>query len=89
MLRFDTTNRFDKDLKKNLKKGKDRRKIYEVMRMIINQIPLDSKYRDHKLHGDWKDCRECHIEPDWLLIYRLEKDFVSFERTGSHPELFG
>ncbi len=89
MLRFDTTNRFDKDLKNNLKKGKDRRKICEVMRKIINQIHLDSKYRDHKLHGDWKDCRECHIEPDWLLIYRLEKDFVSFERNGSHSELFG
>ena len=89
MLEFQTTNRFNKDLKKNLKRGKDREKIQKVMSTIINEIPMQQKYRDHKLHGEWKDCRECHIEPDWLLIYRLEKNFVSFERTGSHAELFG
>lgn len=89
MLKFKTTNRFDKDLKKLLKQGKDKGKIYHVMETIIDQTPLDPKYRDHKLHGEWKDCKECHIEPDWLLIYRLEADFVSFERTGSHSELFG
>ena len=89
MLKFKTTNRFDKDLKKNLKRGKDRAKIYNVMKTIINQTPLDSKYHDHRLKGEWKDFRECHIEPDWLLIYRVEDDFVSFERNGSHSELFG
>jgi mRNA interferase YafQ len=89
MREFKTTNQFDRDLKKNLKKGKDKTKINEVMNMIINQIPLPPKYRDHRLQGEWKDCRECHIEPDWLLIYREEKSFVSFERNGSHTELFG
>jgi mRNA interferase YafQ len=89
MLEFKTTNQFDKDLKRNLKRGKDENNIRDIMDMIINQIPLDSKYKDHKLHGDWKDCKECHIEPDWLLIYRVEKDFVSFERNGTHSDLFG
>ncbi len=89
MLNFKTTNRFDRDLKKILKQGKDKNKIYNAMKIIINQTPLDSKYRDHKLQGEWNDCRECHIGPDWLLIYRLEEDSVSFERTGSHSELFG
>ena len=88
MLEFKTTNQFDKDLKRTLKRGKDKNKIYEIMNMIINQILLDPKYKDHKLQGEWKDCRECHIESDWLLIYRLEKDFVSFERNGTHSDLF-
>ena len=88
MLEFKTTNQFDRDLKRNLKRGKDKNKIYKIMKLIINQIPLDPKYKDHKLQGEWKDCRECHIESDWLLIYRLEKDFVSFERNGTHTDLF-
>ncbi|MCP4153917.1 MAG: type II toxin-antitoxin system YafQ family toxin [bacterium] len=88
MLEFRTTNRFDKDLKKKLKSGKDKEKIVTVMTMIINQIPLGVGYKDHKLKGEWKDCRECHIEPDWLLIYRFEKDMVTFERNGTHAELF-
>lgn len=57
MLEFQTTNKFDKDLKKNLKRGKDKNKIQKVMNMIINEIPLDPNYKDHKLYGDWKDCR--------------------------------
>lgn len=89
MLKFKTTNRFDKDLKKLLKQGKSKDKIYHVMETIIDQTILAPKYREHKLHGEWKDCTECHIEPDWILIYRLEADFVSFERTGSHSDLFG
>ena len=88
MLEFKTTNQFDRDLKRTLKRGKDKNKIYEIMNMIINQIPLDPKYKDHKLHGEWKDCRECHVEPDWLLIYRIEQNFVSFERNGTHSDLF-
>ena len=89
MLEFKTTHQFDKDLKRNFKRGKDKNKIFKIMDMIINQVSLASKYKDHKLYGEWKDCRECHIEPDWLLIYRIEENFVSFERNGTHTDLFG
>ncbi len=50
--------------------------------------PLDSKYKDHKLVGNWKGLRECHVEPDWLLIYRINRDNLELVQTGSHPELF-
>ncbi len=49
---------------------------------------LDLKYKDHKLDGNWKNRRECHIEPDWLLIYKIEGELIVFERTGSHSDLF-
>jgi len=88
MLDLKTTKQFDKDLKRNLKRGKSREKIFRIMQMILNQISLPPQNRDHKLQGEWQDCRECHIEPDWLLIYRLEEDAVSFERNGSHSDLF-
>jgi mRNA interferase YafQ len=49
---------------------------------------LERKYKDHKLKGRFKNRRECHIEPDWLLIYKIEGETIFFERTGSHSELF-
>jgi mRNA interferase YafQ len=50
--------------------------------------PLDSKHKDYKLVGNWKGLRECHVEPDWLLIYRINRDNLELVQTGSHPELF-
>jgi mRNA interferase YafQ len=55
---------------------------------LTNEESLDPKFRNHKLTGDYKDHWECHIEPDWLLIYRLTKTEIIFERTGSHSDLF-
>ena len=51
-------------------------------------VPLDRKFRDHVLIGNFKDRRECHIEPDWLLIYRIEESAIIFERTATHADLF-
>ncbi len=84
------TRQFEKDLKLAIKRGKDPLKIKRVMSKILNQEPLDVKYRDHKLIGNYMGRRDCHIEPDWVLIYKpdLENDRIIFERTGTHSDLF-
>jgi mRNA interferase YafQ len=86
------TKRFKKDLKKIEKSGKrDINKLKEVLSLLVKEVPLDLRYRDHPLKGGYRDRRECHIEPDWLLIYKVdsEKGLIVFERTGSHADLFG
>lgn len=80
---------FEKDLKRVMKRGKSSQKIKDVMENLINQIPLEQSYRDHQLKGNYVDCRECHIEPDWLLIYFIHENSITFIRTGSHSDLFG
>jgi mRNA interferase YafQ len=82
------TNRFEKDLKLMIKRGSDPENIKSIARKLIDEIPLERKHRDHLLIGNFKDRRECHIEPDWLLIYRLEGSMIIFERTGTHADLF-
>jgi mRNA interferase YafQ len=82
------TNRFEKDLKLMIKRGSDPESIKSVVRKLIDEIPLERKHRDHLLIGNFKDRRECHIEPDWILIYRLEGSMIIFERTGTHADLF-
>jgi mRNA interferase YafQ len=82
------TNRFEKDFKLMIKRGLDPESIKAVIHKLIDGIPLERKHRDHLLIGNFKDRRECHIEPDWLLIYRLEENSIIFERTGTHADLF-
>jgi len=82
------TNHFHKDLKLMLRRGRNPEGIKFVMRSLIEEKPLAQKYRDHVLIGNFKDRRECHIEPDWLLIYRIEGQSIIFERTGTHADLF-
>lgn len=89
MRRFKTTTQFERDFKRVLKRGKDRRKMVSVMGNLIKGKPLRPKYRDHSLHGAFQGRRECHIEPDWLLIYKLSSEVIIFERTGTHADLFG
>jgi mRNA interferase YafQ len=83
---------FKKDIK-NLKKSgvKDMEKLKAVVRKLIDGKPLEGRYRDHALSGHLKGHRDCHIEPDWLLIYLLDRETqeITFVRTGSHSELFG
>jgi len=88
MLKLRTTNRFEKDYKKAIKSNKEMAKLKQVMKMIVSEQELPKTLRDHKLIGNYQGRRECHITGDWLLIYKLEKDYVIFERTGSHSELF-
>ena len=63
-------------------------KIKDIMSMLVNEQQLPPKNKDHNLTGNYKGRRECHIESDWLLIYKIEGDTIIFERTGSHSELF-
>jgi mRNA interferase YafQ len=87
MLSLKTTKRFEKDYKKSLKLGRDMSRIKKVMTWIANQQPLPPELRDHKLIGNYRGRRECHLAGDWLLIYKLDRQSVVFERTGSHAEL--
>lgn len=88
MLKPVRTKQFKKDFKKALRQGKDVEKLKAIMARLASQENLEVKYRDHKLTGNFKDRRECHIEPDWLLIYKVEGDKIIFETTGSHSDLF-
>ncbi|KGF09340.1 RelE/StbE family addiction module toxin [Clostridiales bacterium S5-A14a] len=84
------TKRFKKDLKQAKKQGKDIEKLFDIVEKIAKDETLDERYRDHSLSGKYEGTRECHIEPDFLLIYeKIEEVLVlSLVRTGSHSDLF-
>jgi len=82
------TNQFGKDLKKMERRGKALSKIKKVIRKLVNEERLEPNFKDHKLIGNYQGRRECHIESDWLLIYKLIDTEIIFERTGSHSDLF-
>lgn len=85
------TNRMKKDAKLMKKRGKDMEKLVKVLSLLAAENPLPPQYRDHALTGNLQDFRECHIEPDWLLIYQIFEDILvlSATATGSHADLFG
>lgn len=90
MLKIVLSNRFKKDLRQAKKRGFKLEKLTEVVNMLARQEPLPGNYRDHNLSGEHHNFRECHVEPDWLLIYRIEnKELELFLfRTGTHSDLF-
>ncbi len=88
MLKPSYTRVFERDLKRMLKRGKKGDKIKAVMRKLANENRLGTRYRDHRLVGSFRGRRECHIEPDWLLIYKTTRVEIIFERTGTHSDLF-
>jgi len=88
MRNISITAQFKRDVKKIKKAGKDAAKLREIIEKIADGKGLDEKYRDHALTGNYRHARECHIEPDWLLIYKLTKENLILIRTGSHSELF-
>lgn len=83
------SSQFKKDWKRCKKSHLPMSELQDVMENLINQVPLGPKFKDHALSGNNKDFRECHIRPDWLLVYSIDKGVISFTRTGSHAELFG
>jgi mRNA interferase YafQ len=87
---FSRTNQFKKDVKRAEKRGKNLMKLKAILERLIDGDPLPPEYRDHPLRGDFTGSRDCHIEPDWLLIYTLTEKgtHVRFERTGTHSDLF-
>jgi len=82
------TTQFKKDYKKIKKQQKNLSKLTIVIEKLLSQQKLEPKYKDHPLSGNFKNHRDCHIEPDWILIYRITKEELILERTGSHSDLF-
>ncbi len=82
------TAQFKKDIKRQIKQGKDQKKLIDVIELLLAGKTLPVRNRDHPLKGPWKDRRDCHIEPDWILIYRRTGHDLLLERTGSHSDLF-
>ena len=82
------TSQFKRDVKRLKKRGKDLGKLGDVIKLLAANKTLDEKYRDHSLIGRWYGSRDCHIEPDWILIYRNDSDSLFLERSGSHSDLF-
>ena len=82
------SGQFKRDLKVAKKRGKDMEKIKQLMRRLLEGQTLPPEHKDHPLKGQWHSFRDVHIEPDWLLIYKIDGDDVRFERTGRHTDLF-
>ena len=85
------TNRMRRDAKLMKKRGKDMGKLISVLSLLASGNPLPLQYKDHSLTGNLQDFRECHIEPDWLLMYQIYEDtlILSATATGTHADLFG
>ena len=88
MLEINYTTQFKKDFKRIKKQHKDFSILQFVIEELVNKKLLDEKYKNHPLIGNWKHHSECHLEPDWLLIYRISDNQLFLERTGSHSDLF-
>lgn len=82
------TTQFKKDYKRIKKQNKNLAELRAVIEKLVSGQLLEPKYKDHQLSGNWKGHRDCHIEPDWILIYQITVDDLYLERTGSHSELF-
>lgn len=88
MLKIKYRNTFEKDLKRAKKRNLDLNKLKTIMHILAEGNALPFQCRDHALVGNYAGHRECHIQPDWLLIYKKETDTLIFERTGTHSDLF-
>lgn len=79
---------FRRDVKLAEKRSKDMTKLRDVILLLTEGSPLPPRCNDHPLGGDWKHYRDCHIEPDWLLIYKVDGEALHLVRTGTHSDLF-
>ena len=82
------SGQFKRDVRLAQKRGKDMEKLKALLTLLIEGKPLPAAYLDHSLTGEWRGFRDAHIEPDWLLLYKIGTDTVRFERTGRHTDLF-
>ena len=88
MLRLAPSGRFKRDVKRAAKRGKDMQKLREVIDLLLAGAPLPASYRDYSLRGTWIGWRDLHIEPDWLLIYRIAQVRLELAANGTHSDLF-
>ena len=82
------SSQFKRDVRKAKARGRDMGKLRALLASLVEQEPLSARRRDHPLRGIWKGYREAHLEPDWLLIYRVDGDELRLVRTGTHSDLF-
>jgi len=82
------SGRFKRDVRRAQRRGKEMDKLKAVLSLLVEEKPLPASYRDHPLKGDWHGFRDLHIEPDWLLLYRVEGKELQLARTGTHADLF-
>jgi mRNA interferase YafQ len=82
------TIEFKRDVKRAEKRGKDMTKLRDLILLLAGETPLPVRFKDHPLSGEWKHHRDCHIEPDWLLLYKIDANDLYLVRTGSHADLF-
>ncbi|MGD0436939.1 MAG: type II toxin-antitoxin system YafQ family toxin [Bryobacteraceae bacterium] len=83
-----TGSQFRRDVKRAQKRGKDMTKLRDVVLLLMEGGPLPPRFKDHSLGGEWKAYRDCHIEPDWLLLYKIDGDDLHLVRIGTHSDLF-
>jgi mRNA interferase YafQ len=83
-----TTKQFDRDLRRAKRRGKTLDKLWEIVELLVRGEPLPSRCRRHRLSGQWNRLWECHIEPDWLLIWDDAEQTLTLVRTGTHADLF-
>lgn len=88
MLAISSTKQFERDKYLAIKQGKEMGKLFYVLRMLAGESKMPLNLRDHPLKGNYNGYRECHIEPNWLLVYKITKTHLYLVRTGSHSEIF-
>jgi mRNA interferase YafQ len=90
MYGFTRSTKFRRDIRRCQRQQKDMDKFKEIHELLVMGKPLPARNKDHLLTGNWRNHRECHVEPDWLLIYRINDDkyIIEYVRTGSHSDLF-
>lgn len=88
MLNVIQGTQFKRDVKLNIRRGKDMSKLKKLITILIEGKPIPPEYNDHPLKGNWAHHRDSHIEPDWLLIYKIDNNDLYFVRTGTHADLF-
>jgi mRNA interferase YafQ len=81
------TTKFQQDVERQKKRGKDMAKLRTIIESLCRRRPLEAKHRDHGLRGEWKGWRDCHVEPDWVLIYKQKAGDLILGRTGTHDDL--
>lgn len=88
MLNLVGSTQFKRDMKRAQKRGKDLKKLRKLVGLLLEQRALSATYKDHPLRGNWNGYRDVHIEPDWLLIYKVSGTELHLARTGTHSDLF-
>lgn len=88
MKRVHSSAAFEKDIERLIGRNKDMEKLKSVIRSLVRGEKLDKIYRDHKLTGNYYGCRDCHVESDWLLIYKYDEVTLFLIRSGTHSDLF-